>query len=167
MEVKHVPRIRLAPWRAPQQQRDLAIARGVLGQIVIDDQRMLAVVAEVLAHRGRRKRGEVLHRRWLGRGCRDHDRVVHRAVLLQRLHHAGHRGPLLPNGAVNADQIVLGRVDDRIQRHRGLAGLAIADDQLALPTADRDHRVDGLDAGGHRLGHRLPRDHARRNPLHR
>jgi hypothetical protein len=42
-------------------------------------------------------------------------------------------------------------VDDRVDRDRGLAGLAVADDQLALAAADRGHRVDGLDAGLQRL----------------
>ena len=37
----------------------------------------------------------------------------------------------------------------------GLAGLAVADDQLALATADRRHRVDRLDAGLQRLVHGL------------
>src|SRR5690606_24106638 len=43
-----------------------------------------------------------------------------------------------------------------------LAGLAVADDQLALPAADRNHRVDRLDAGLQRLVHRLAADDARR-----
>jgi hypothetical protein len=37
-------------------------------------------------------------------------------------------------------------VDDRVERHGGLAGLTVADDQLALAAADGDHRVDGLEA---------------------
>src|SRR5690606_30095184 len=41
--------------------------------------------------------------------------------------------------------------DDRVERDRGLAGLAVADDQLALAAADRDHRVDRLEAGLERL----------------
>ena len=46
-------------------------------------------------------------------------------------------------------------VDDRVDRDRGLAGLAVADDELALAAADRDHGVDRLDAGLHRLVHAL------------
>ena len=46
-------------------------------------------------------------------------------------------------------------VDDRVDRDRGLAGLPVTDDQLALATADRRHRVDRLDAGLQRLLHRL------------
>src|SRR5690606_13900861 len=38
---------------------------------------------------------------------------------------------------------------------------AVPDDQLALATADRHQRVDGLEAGLHRLEHRLARDDAR------
>ena len=46
-------------------------------------------------------------------------------------------------------------VDDRVDRDRGLAGLAVADDELTLAAADRDHGVDRLDAGLHRLVHAL------------
>jgi hypothetical protein len=51
-------------------------------------------------------------------------------------------------------------VDDRVDRDRGLARLTVADDQLALPTTDRDHAVDRLDAGLERLVHRLTCGHA-------
>jgi hypothetical protein len=50
---------------------------------------------------------------------------------------------------------VLLLVDDRVDGDGGLARLAVADDELALAAADRDHRVDGLEAGLHRLVHRL------------
>ena len=46
-------------------------------------------------------------------------------------------------------------------RDGGLAGLAVADDQLALAAADGDERVERLEAGLHRLVHRLARDDAR------
>src|SRR5690606_28755225 len=46
-------------------------------------------------------------------------------------------------------------VDDRVDRDRRLARLAVTDDQLALTTADRDHRVDRLETGLQRLVDRL------------
>ncbi|MBV8538234.1 MAG: F0F1 ATP synthase subunit alpha, partial [Alphaproteobacteria bacterium] len=46
-----------------------------------------------------------------------------------------------------------------------LAGLAVADDQLALAAADRHQAVDGLEAGLHRLVHRLAGDDAGRLDL--
>ena len=78
----------------------------------------------------------------------------------------GDRRALLADGDVDAADLllrvargpVLALVQDRVDRDRGLAGLAVADDQLALATADRGHRVDGLDAGLHRLGDRLTLD---------
>src|SRR5207248_1783383 len=53
-------------------------------------------------------------------------------------------------------------VDERVERDRGLAGLAVADDQLALAAADRHQRVERLEPGLDRLVHRLARDDARR-----
>ena len=48
-----------------------------------------------------------------------------------------------------------------------LAGLAVADDQLALAAADRDHRVDGLEAGLERLRDGFAEDDAGRLALQR
>ena len=50
-------------------------------------------------------------------------------------------------------------VDDGVDRHSGLACLTVADDQLTLASANRNHGVDGLDAGLQRLVHRLAVDH--------
>src|SRR6185437_10168964 len=52
-------------------------------------------------------------------------------------------------------------IENGVERDRGLAGLTVADDQLALAAADRDQGVDGLEAGRHRLVHRLAGDDAR------
>ena len=57
-------------------------------------------------------------------------------------------------------------VQDRVDADGGLARLAVADDQLALAPADRRHGVDGLDAGLHRLVHRLAPGDARGLDLH-
>ena len=132
----------------------------MLGEVVVDDKGVLAGVAEVLAHRGRGEGSEILHGR--GLGCRggDDDRVGHRAVLFERLDNLRDRTALLPDGAVDADEIVLRGVDDGVERDGGLAGLAVADEELALAAADGDHRVDGLDAGGHGLADGLAVDDA-------
>src|SRR3546814_1661614 len=63
MQVEHVARIGLAPRRAAQQQRHLAIGDGLLGQIVIDDDGMGTVVAEELAHGAARVGRQELQRR--------------------------------------------------------------------------------------------------------
>ena len=78
----------------------------------------------------------------------------------ERLHDLRDRRALLADGAVDADQVVLGVVDDGVEQDGGLAGLAVADDELALSAADGDHGVDGLEAGGHGLAHGLAVDDA-------
>ena len=80
VEVEHVAGVRLAARRAAQQQRQLAVRLGLLRQVVVHDERVLAVLHPVLAHRAAGVRGEVLERRRVGgRGGHD-DRVVHGAV---------------------------------------------------------------------------------------
>src|SRR5262249_47683981 len=66
----------------------------------------------------------------------------------------------LPDRDVDADQVLVLVVDDRVDRDRRLAGLAVADDQLSLAAADRDHPVDRHQAGLDRLLDRLALDDA-------
>ena len=51
VQVEDVTRVGLAAGRPPQQQRHLAVGVRVLGEVVVDAERVLAVVEEVLAHR--------------------------------------------------------------------------------------------------------------------
>src|SRR5476651_619041 len=113
---------------------------------------MHAVVAEVFAHRAAGVGREELHRRRIGRGGGHDDGVFHRAVVLERLHDLGDRRALLANGHVNAVELlalVAALVDrllvqEGVDGDGGLAGLAVADDQLALAAADRDQAVDRI-----------------------
>ena len=131
---------------------------------------MHAVVAEVFAHGAAGERSQVLHRGRLGGGRGDDDRVFERAVLLQNLDELRDGRALLADGHVHAIELRLLvaagvdrlLVEDGVEDDGGLAGLAVADDQLALAAADGDQRVHCLEAGCHRLVHRLARQDARR-----
>src|SRR6185312_16064719 len=159
-----------AARRAAQQQRHLTVGDGLLGQVVIDDHGMHAVVAEIFAHGAAGERRDVLHRRGIGSRSRNHDGVFQGALLLENLHELRDGGALLADrdiDAIELDLLVAGRVQrllvqDGVERDRGLAGLAVADDQLALAAADRDQGIDRLQACGHRLVHRLARNDAGR-----
>ena len=98
---------------------------------------------------------------------RDDDRVLHRAVLLELAHDVRDRRVLLPDRDVDALKVAALLIDDRVDRDRGLAGLAVADDELALPAADRHHRVDRLQPRLHGLAHGLAVDDAGRHLLDR
>ena len=64
---------------------------------------------------------------------------------------------------VDAGHVLTLLVDDGVNRNSGLTGLAVANDQLALATADGNHGVNGLQAGLHGLIHRFTGNHAGRN----
>ncbi len=68
---------------------------------------------------------------------------------------------LLADGHVDADHVLAALVDDGIDGNGRLAGLAVADDELALAAADGDHGVDGQDARLQRFAHRRAVDNAR------
>ena len=166
MQVEHVAGVRLATRRPPQHERQLAICRGLLGEVVVDAQRRLfLLVHEVLGQRAPRERRDVLHRGRLGGRSHDDDGVVHRIVLLEALDHGGHGRVFLADRDVDADHPLALLVDDRVDRDRRLAGATVADDELALAEPDRDHGVDRLDARLQRLLHRLPLDDAGRHDV--
>ena len=175
VQVEHVTRIGFAAWWAAQQQGHLTISNSLLGKVIIDDQGVHAVVTEPFAHGAAGERCKVLQRGRLGCGSGHDDRVVEGAALFERLDDLGHRGTLLADGDVDTEQllaVVLGRVvggllvQDGVDADRGLAGLTVTNDQLALAAADRDHAVDGFQARHHRLVNRLTRDDARRFHVH-
>ena len=131
---------------------------------------MLAVVAEVFAHGAAGERRQVLHRGRIGGGGRDDDRVFERAPFLENLHELRNRRALLTDRDVDAVELlalvvaVVERllVEEGIEEDGGLAGLAVADHELALAAPDRNQGVDGLEARRHRLVHRLAGDDAGR-----
>jgi hypothetical protein len=171
VQVEDVARVGFTARRAAQQQGHLAVGHGLLGQIVIDDQGVHAVVAEELAHGGAGERSQELQRgRLRGRGG-DDDGVVQGAALFERLDDLGDGRALLTDGDVDAVELFafrrrsgVGRllVQDGVDGDGGLADLTVTNDQLALAAADGDQGVDGLQAGLHRLVHRLAGDDARR-----
>ncbi len=151
VKVEHIAGIGFPARRPAQQQRDLPVGPGVLGQVVVDDQRLLALLHELLAHGAAGIGGDILQRGRLGSRGDDDDGVLHGVVLFQRGHHLGHLGQLLADGHIDADQVLTLLVNDGVDGQGRLARLPVADDQLALPAANGDHRVDGLDAGLHRV----------------
>ncbi len=129
-------------------------------------ERVLAVLHPVLAHGAAGVGRQVLVGGGVpGRGDH-HDGVLQRLVILEGGHGLRHRGVLLPDGDVDALHTLAGLVEDGVDGDGGLAGLAVADDQLALAAPDRRHGVDGLDPRLQRLGHRLATDDSRRLHLH-
>ena len=145
----------------------MPVGPGVLGQIVVDDQHVLALLHKRLAHGASGVRCNELQRRGVGGTGVDHDGMVHGAVLFQYAHHLRHLALLLADGHVDADQIRFALVDDGVDGNGGLAGGAVADDQLALAAADGDHGIDGLDPGLNRGVHGFSHHYVGSRAFHR
>ena len=175
MEIEDVTWVRLTAGRPAEQECHLAVRPGVLGEVVVHAQRVLdllarkldAVLHDLLAHGDSGVGREVLQRGGVLGAGNHHDRVAHRAVLLEGRDGLGDRGQLLADRHVDADEALAFLVDDRVDGDRALARLAVADDQLTLAAPDRDERVDRLDAGLDRRVDGLADDDARRDPLDR
>src|SRR3546814_3419064 len=81
-------------------------------------------------------------------------------------HDLSNGGALLADGNIDAVELLalivalIGGllVDEGVDGNGGLAGLAVADDQLALTAADGNQRVNGLEAGLDGLMHRFARN---------
>ena len=151
MQIEDVAGVSLTSRRTADQQRQGAVSDSVLGQVIVDDKDVLALVHEVFAHGAAGVGSDILQGRQLGCRCRHHDGVAHGTGLGEALHEVCHGRALLADGDVDADDVLALLVDDGIGRDGGLAGRAVADDQLTLAAADGDHGVDGLDAGLQRL----------------
>src|SRR5581483_2582254 len=72
----------------------------------------------------------------------------------------GNLALLLADCHIDAEEILPLLVNDRVERDRRLPGLAVANDQLTLTAADRDHRVNRLDASLHGCVDRFAINHA-------
>ena len=167
MQVEHVAGVGLPPGRAVQQQAQLAISHRVAGQVIINDQHMLALIHQVFAHGGAGVGRDVQHGRRVGGLGADHDAVIHGSQLPQLGDDARYGGLLLADGHIDADDVLALLVDNRVNGNGSLACLSVADDQLTLAPADGHQGVDGLDAGLQRHRHRLSGDDAGGRAFHR
>lgn len=79
----------------------------LLGQIVVDDQGVLSVVSEVLAHGAAGVGSQVLQGSSIRGSSRHHDGVLHGIRISQPLHQLSHCGSLLADGDVDAVQLLL------------------------------------------------------------
>ena len=68
---------------------------------------------------------------------------------------------------IDADDILAFLVENRINCNRGFTRLAVTDDELSLPFADRHHGVDRLDPGLQRFIDRLAHQYAGRSIFNR
>ena len=80
----------------------MSVGDGLLGQIVVEDDGVAAIVTEPLAHRAARVGRQVLEGRGVGGGGDDDDRVLHRIGGFETRNQLGDGRLLLSDRDVNA-----------------------------------------------------------------
>ncbi len=119
----------------------------MLAEVIVDDQGIPTGFHEIFANGTTGVRSDILHRgRFRSRSSYD-DRMIHGLIFFQGSHNLGDAGALLPNSDINTNQIFVSLVDNGIDAQGRFARLAVANNQLPLPTPDRDHRVDTDNTG--------------------
>ena len=131
-------------------------------KVVIDDKYILTLHHKKFCHAGGGIGRDIAQPWRILIGGHHNNGIGQRSVLTQGVHHPRHSGAALANGAVDTDHLFVTLVDDGIDSHRGLARLAVANDQLALPAADGNQRINGLDTRLQRHTHRGTVDDGRR-----
>ena len=153
VQVENVTGVGLTSRGTTEQQRHLTVGNGLLGQIVVDDNGVAAVVTEPLTHGGTGEGSNVLQRGGLGSGGSNDDGVLHGILLLKGLDELSDGGTLLTDGNVDTvELLLLGAVgvvptllvEHGVESDSGLTGLTVTNDQLTLTTADGNHGVDTL-----------------------
>jgi len=148
VEIEDITGVGLTTGRASQKERHLSVGDGLLGEIVVDDESVLAVVSEVLTNSAAGVGSQELKRGSLRGGGGNDDGVLERVVITEDLHDVGNCGSLLTDGNVDAVKllvvisvgIVEGRllVDDGIDGDGSLTGLSVTNNELSLTSANGD-----------------------------
>ena len=139
VKVEHITGVGLTTRGTTQKERHLAVGDGLLGQIVVDDERVLAVVTEVLTHGGTRVGRKELKGSGLRGGGGHNNGVLEGIVLLKGADELGDSRALLADGDVDAEELLLVvsgavvdllLVENGVKSNGGLASLTITNDQL-------------------------------------
>ena len=91
MQIENIARVRFSARRTFQKQAHGAVSDGVLAEIVIYDEHVIAIVHEFLGNSTARIRRDVLKRRASRSRRADYYGIIHRAVLGQRIDDGRHR----------------------------------------------------------------------------
>src|SRR5262245_13332335 len=100
----------------------------MLGEVIVDQEGVTAVVADMLSYRAPAVRGDVLQRCRLRGGRADHNGVVHGAGFPQLVDDLGHGRTLLADGDVDARYVAAFLVNNRVDGNCGFARLPITND---------------------------------------
>lgn len=146
VEIEDITGVGLTTWGTSEQQGHLTVSNSLLGEIVVDDETVHAVVTEVLTNSAAGVGSQELERCGIGSGGSNDDGVFKCIALAEESDDVGNSGPLLADSDVDAverlvfvAELVGGfLVEDGVDGDGGLAGLSVTDDKFTLSTSNWD-----------------------------
>jgi len=102
VEIEDITGVGLTTGWASQKERHLSVGDCLLGQIVVDDKAVLAVVSEELTDGAAGVGSQELEGCGLGGGGGNDDGVLEGIVIAEDLHDVGDGGSLLADGDIDA-----------------------------------------------------------------
>ena len=155
MQIEYISGICLTSGRTFQQQGQCTISYRMLGQIIVYDEDILALIHKVLSQCGTGIRCDVLQRCRIAGGCRYDNGVIHGIVLFQGSYQFCNGGCLLADSHIDTYHILALLVQNCIDGNGSLTGLTVTDDQLTLSTTDGEHGIDSQNTSLHRHAYGL------------
>ena len=104
MEIEDITGVGLTTGGSSEEERHLSVGDGLLGEIVIDNQGVLAVVSEVLTDGAAGVGSQELEGCSLGGGGGNDDGVLEGVVIAEDLHDVGDGRSLLTDGNVDTEE---------------------------------------------------------------
>ena len=102
MEVEHITGVGLTTRRSSQKKRHLTVCHGLLGKIVVDDECVLSIVAEILSDGAFGVGGQELKRGGFRSCSSDNDGILEAVLLLEESDDVSDSRSLLADGDVDA-----------------------------------------------------------------
>lgn len=104
MEIEDITGVGLTTGGSSEEERHLSVGDGLLGEIVIDNQGVLAVVSEVLTDGAAGVGSQELEGSSLRGGGGNDDGVLEGVVIAEDLHDVGDGRSLLTDGDVDTEE---------------------------------------------------------------
>ena len=133
--------------RTAKKKGQFPVRPGVIGEIVVNDEDVPALLHEKLGDACGRVGGYIGESRGLVPLGYHHHGIPESSPVTEDGHGLGHGSGSLSDRTVDAQDILPSLVQNSVEGDGGFSRLTVAEDQLPLPPAYGDEGIDYLDAG--------------------
>jgi len=104
MKIEHITWVSLTTGWSSKEKGHLTVSNSLLGQIVIDNQSVLSVIAEVFSNSTSRVWGQELKRCSLRSGGSDNDSILEAVLRFEQSHNISNGRSLLSDSNIDAEK---------------------------------------------------------------